>query len=123
MSKQCNRPGCPFPVFGGGYCKIHQYLRKDKKKKPIRQYSKKRSKENRTYSTQRKQFLEDKECVAKLEGCTGVATDVHHTEGRVGDGFLDVGTWKALCRNCHKIVEHNPLLAKSLGLSKSRLVK
>lgn len=119
--RTCNRPGCSFPVFGGGYCKTHQYVRKDKKKKSIRQYSKKRTKENRKYSTLRKQFLEGKECEARLEGCTGVATDVHHTEGRIGERFLDVITWKGLCRNCHQIVENNPALAKRLKLSKSRL--
>jgi len=36
--KICNKEGCENPVFGGGYCKYHQYLRTDKKKpKPIKQ--------------------------------------------------------------------------------------
>ena len=30
--KTCKKPGCDRPVFGGGYCKYHQYLRKDIKK-------------------------------------------------------------------------------------------
>lgn len=35
MSKICNKDGCSYNVFGGGYCKSHQYLRADKKQKPL----------------------------------------------------------------------------------------
>ena len=31
LCKYCNR----FPVFGGGYCKYHQYMRTDKKPKGL----------------------------------------------------------------------------------------
>ena len=34
--KICNYENCGNNVFGGGYCKFHQYLRKDKKDKPIK---------------------------------------------------------------------------------------
>lgn len=31
--KKCSADGCSYPVFGKGFCKNHQYLRKDLKKK------------------------------------------------------------------------------------------
>lgn len=39
--KDCLRESCSYPRFGGGYCKNHQYMRKDKKpsklkRKPIK---------------------------------------------------------------------------------------
>jgi hypothetical protein len=37
MPKQCNKDECVNNVWGKGYCKYHQYLRKDKnKKKPLK---------------------------------------------------------------------------------------
>lgn len=34
--KICNADNCNNPVFGGGYCKYHQYMRTDKKIKPVK---------------------------------------------------------------------------------------
>lgn len=118
--RTCERPGCTHPVFGGGYCRIHQYLRGDKEKKKIGPYSKKRQKDNRKYSELRKGFLEDKIC--EFPGCERQATDIHHARGR-GAFLLDVSTWKALCREHHTHCETHPDEAKSLGLSNSRLAK
>lgn len=40
MPKICNKEGCNYPVFSKGYCKMHQYLRTDKKKpKPLKKTS------------------------------------------------------------------------------------
>ena len=36
MPKICNSPDCNYNVFGGGYCVRHQYLRTDKKPKPLK---------------------------------------------------------------------------------------
>lgn len=86
--------------------------------------SKKKKEELSVYSKLREAFLVAKpHCEAKLVGCTGLASDVHHSKGRVGDNLLKVGTWKALCRNCHTYVELHPEEAKELGLSESRLNK
>lgn len=60
-------------------------------------------------------------CEAQLEGCTGVATEIHHSKGHLGGNMLDSTTFKALCHNCHVWVEENPIAAKQLGLSKDRL--
>lgn len=113
MGSNCNHITCE------GECRRPK---QKKLRKPVRKVSKKRAKENKKYSVLRKQFLEDKMCEAGLEGCTGVATEVHHSRGRIGDNFLDTSTWKAVCRTCHCRIEKNVLEAKEKGLSESRLL-
>ena len=49
MPKKCNKAGCNYNQFGGGFCRNHQYLRTDKKtpnlkRTPIRKVSKKKTK-------------------------------------------------------------------------------
>ena len=102
------------------YCKECWYnIEKPKSISPV---SKKRQGEMDTYSKLREAFLVVKpRCEAKLVGCTGISTDVHHKAGRVGDNYLKVGTWLAVCRSCHRFIEDNPEAAKELGLSESRL--
>lgn len=92
------------------------------KPKSIARVSPKRKTEMDEYSKRRELFLiAHPRCEANLVGCTRVATDVHHTEGRVGNNYLNMSKWKALCRHCHQWVEENPEEAKELGLSQSRL--
>jgi len=65
--KTCTHTGCSSPIFGGGYCKYHQYIRKMKgkdlyKPKPRKSYtipkeSAKRKEEKKYYS----QHLKDLE--------------------------------------------------------------
>jgi len=76
----------------------------EKKVYTIPKESAKRSKENRLYHAKRILYLTThKECEAKLEGCVGVACDVHHLW--MGSDrslhFTDETTWKAVCRACH----------------------
>lgn len=115
--KPCNHPCCP----DEGPCRK---AKPKPKRKPVKRFSKKRKRENKSYSVFRKQFLEEHpECEAKLKMCRGEATDVHHRAGRVGDNFLDTDTWLAVCRPCHLYIESHPTAAKQLGLSESRLIK
>lgn len=102
------------------YCKQCWYnIEKPKSISPV---SKKRQGEMDTYSKLREVFLVAKpSCQAKLVSCTGISTDVHHKAGRVGENYLKIGTWLAVCRSCHKWIEENPEAAKELGLSQSRL--
>lgn len=73
------------------------------------------------YSKRRTAFLViHNQCQAKLVGCTGKATDVHHKAGR-GDNHLKISTWLAVCRTCHRWIEENPDAAKELGYSETRL--
>lgn len=88
----------------------------------INKFSDKRKKQMPVYEKRRLAFLAlHKFCQAKLSGCTGFATEVHHKQGRVGDDYLNISTWLATCDSCHRWIEMNPEKAKELGLSESRL--
>lgn len=102
------------------YCKECWYS--IEKPKSIAPVSKKRQVAMDEYSKKRLAFLAlHPSCQAKLVSCTGKATDVHHKAGRVGDNYLNMNTWLAACRSCHSWIETNPVEAKELGLSESRL--
>ncbi len=102
------------------YCKQCWYdIEKPKSISPV---SAKRRVEMDEYSKRRLAFLAlHQACQAKLVGCTGPSTDVHHKAGRVGDNYLNMNTWLAVCRDCHTYIETHPEEAKELGLSESRL--
>lgn len=101
------------------YCKECWYnLEPPKKISPI---SKKMRETMDEYSKKRAAFLVVySKCQAKLVGCTGNATDVHHKAGR-GENHLNISTWMAVCRSCHSWIELNPTEAKELGYSENRL--
>jgi hypothetical protein len=102
------------------YCKECWYT--IEKPKSISPVSKKRQGEMDTYGRLRDAFITAKpRCEAKLVGCTGISTDVHHKAGRVGENYLKIGTWLAVCRSCHSWIETNPEAAKELNFSESRL--
>lgn len=77
------------------YCKECWYsIEKPKSISPV---SKKRQVEMDKYTQLRNVFLIAKPvCQAKLVGCTGTSTDVHHKAGRVGDNYLKISTWLAV---------------------------
>lgn len=112
------------------YCKECWYsIDKPKSIPPV---SKKRQGEMDKYSKLREAFLFAKPfCEAQISSynernishCTGKSTDVHHKSGRIGENYLKIGTWLAVCRNCHQWIEENPEEAKELGFSESRLNK
>jgi hypothetical protein len=101
-------------------CYIWKSFKKEKickncwnKSFPIKQISKqseKRKKENIEYSTLRKEFLlHYPECQICFDNCTNTATDIHHTYSGIdrNSHYLDVNTWKAVCRNCHTKIHNN----------------
>jgi hypothetical protein len=102
------------------YCKSCWYnIEKPKSISPV---SAKRRVEMDEYGKKREIFLIAKpNCEAKLLGCTGVSTDVHHKAGRTGENYLKISTWLSVCRSCHSFIELNPEEAKELGFSESRL--
>lgn len=123
--KICN--GCKKEKFiwgnrdGKKYCSTC-YWKSDPSSIPrIKPVSDKRRKENRIYSLERKKYLKKNPfCKARLPGCTGVATDIHHliSGSSRSKYFLEISTWKGVCRNCHDII-HNKLSAEeavNLGL-------
>ncbi|MFD2600191.1 hypothetical protein ACFSQ3_14630 [Sphingobacterium corticis] len=64
---------------------------------------------------------QNKLCKARLEGCTVWTTDVHHKKGRINNLLTDETYFLPVCRSCHQVIELNPVLAKELGFSQSRL--
>lgn len=85
----------------------------------MRRLSKKRASQENKYRTIRKKFLEQNpDCIR----CNGMATEIHHAKGRIGDLLLDTQYFKPVCRYCHHWIENHPKEAKELGLSVSRLI-
>jgi len=60
-------------------------------------------------------------CQARLSGCTGTATEIHHKAGKIGELLTNVSKFLAVCRTCHDEIEMNPDMAKEMGLSESRI--
>jgi hypothetical protein len=121
MAKICNKDDCSYPVFGGGFCKNHQYLRGKKpslKQTPIKRVSDKRKAKNILYKVERAEYLKYH---LVCEICKSRApTEIHHTySGKDRDKFfLDTSTWLAVCRMCHSNVHANPIWAREKGYLK-----
>lgn len=108
----------------GKYCRLHATLNI----KPVPEISKisdKKKELDKQYSKVRAKFLKAHPfCEAKIEGCTKVATDVHHKKGKVGEeDYLNEKYFLAVCRKCHSAIETNPAYARQQGFSLSRLSK
>lgn len=126
LVKDCKHPTC------GSTCrrqkkikKPHVLKRSPLVKKPckIKPRSDKRAEQENQYSIERVQFLKEHPICEFNESCGRESTDVHHTEGRIGDLLTDFSKCKALCRGHHVWVELHPVKSKEIGLSKSRLNK
>jgi 5-methylcytosine-specific restriction endonuclease McrA len=75
---------------------------KDKKRKKIRPLSVKRAEQNKEYLLLRKLYLQEHNyCEMKLPGCTNLANDLHHKNGRTGNLLTDISNFMAVCRSCH----------------------
>jgi hypothetical protein len=142
MLKPCTHTGCNNPRFSKGLCMAHwkpvygKHIQKapmvvNKKKvsqqlanKPISPISKAQAKRLAEYRRLRDQFMRNHPvCQARLDGCSTIASDLHHAAGRCGNNLLDTTTYIALCRNCHSYIEVHPAFAKEHGFSQSRLSK
>lgn len=120
MAKECKKLDCSNPVFGGWYCKFHQYLRTDKKSKGLKFKSDRRMEEDKLYAIKRRKFLEK---TPKCWMCyqneqnekINKTTEVHHKYRRVGAAYLDESTWIASCRSCNSRCETDPEWAYKNG--------
>ena len=72
------------------------------------------TKERRAYIKQRNKWLSGKHC--GVRGCFSMATEVHHTRGRVGKLLLDETFWLPVCSGCHDWIHKNIELARERGL-------
>jgi hypothetical protein len=121
MPKKCSVEECDQLVWGMGYCKRHQYLRTDKKQKPIAPYSSKRKEENKVYDLEARKFREDNPvCAINSPHCTHRTQGVHHKRGR-GKYLLDKSTWEPACNPCNHYVEVHHQWAIDNGHKESRL--
>lgn len=109
--KFCLVDTCNKPVFGGGYCKNHQYKRK-------------KSDKQKSYETESKLFRsEGTKCEIKSPVCVGAIQGTHHKKGRIGNNLLDKKHWMRACNPCNDYCEAHPNWAKENGFSESRLIK
>ena len=90
--------------------------------KPIKKVADKRQKQLAEYYKLREAFLKKhKECELKVDsGCTRIATEIHHEQGRWNELLLDVTKFKAGCRHCHDRVTEKSKEAIENGQSISR---
>lgn len=62
----------------------------------------------------------NKKCKLKMEGCTKIATTVHHVRGRIGEQVFVQKDWLPSCVNCNGKVEEKHAEAAAKGLKKSK---
>ena len=87
-----------------------------KAREPIKKISDKQAKINSAYSVLRLQYLKMfPHCQVRVVGCTGVATEIHHTYfgSNKRKHFLDSTTFKSICRQCHRYI-HDKMSSKEL---------
>lgn len=120
MPKICSVDGCDHRVWGKGYCARHQYLRADKKIKPVKPYSDKRRELNKLYDAEARQYRkQNPECAIKSPNCTKHTQGVHHKKGR-GKYLLEKATWLPACNPCNHYVEAHHQWAIDNGFKERR---
>lgn len=136
-SKCCKNPECK-NLFTPRYSALEKYcsyqcankMRKPKKpSNKINPLSKKRAKQNRVYSKERKIFLSKPEnSICFVSGCGKRANTIEHQKGRKGfaDDYarnnnipllLDQRFWKPCCLKHNLAFESDPELSKAYQLS------
>ena len=93
-----------------------------KEKKKIRVFSKKRLAGLKEYRIAREQYLKENP-LCMFPGCNSTEVTLHHSCGRIGAFLTDKRYFKSLCWPHHQHIEQNPVLARKLGLSYSRLTQ
>lgn len=89
---------------------------------PLRARSDKTAERDRRYAVERAAFLEERPiCEAALDGCTWVATEVHHRAGRAPSVFFRRELWLPVCHADHVWITGHPAEAFALGLSVHRI--
>ena len=94
--------------------------KQNKSSKPIKNVSDKKLIELKEYRIVRDRYLKENP-VCEFEGCGSREVELHHKKGKVGKLLVDPRYFCSLCRNHHRYIEENPILAKELGLSVDRL--
>lgn len=113
-------PTEPKPIPKKSAKKIEQEKGKPSRStaKPV---SKKQAKALREYSKISKAFLAEHEmCEIQSPECTGKATEIHHTKGRIGALLIDTKYFMASCSCCNQYVEKHDAWARENGFKKSK---
>lgn len=84
-----------------------------KKREPIRQVSKKRSRQMNQYSKKKAEFLRENEW-CQVCGMRK-ADQIHHMDGRENERLLDDTKWLAVDGVCHRYITDNPEWSKANG--------
>jgi hypothetical protein len=82
-----------------------------KAREPIKKVSDKQAKINSAYSVLRLQYLKMFPiCGVRFEGCTGVATTIHHkySGSAKRTHYNDTSTWVQACMPCHEEIHTMP---------------
>lgn len=93
-----------------------------KKRKRIPAMSQKRAKQMRVYRVLRKKFLLENplcrgcETIFPTDPTPRPATDIHHSNSRIGEQLNNTADWIQLCRTCHTWCHSFPSEARALGL-------
>ncbi len=128
MSK-CLFPTCKSHPQSNGYCVFHRIYANSTAVKVQLELPKESKKQRSIKAELKKQypiFLAkpgNKYCKVKYEGCTKIATVVHHVVDRVGEQVFNQKDWLAVCPNCNLMVETNHAKAVKDGFKKSRITK
>ena len=79
----------------------------------MRHASKKRAPQLREYSQRRKIYLAHN---PKCRVCSNRASEIHHSQGRIGSMLNNEEHWVSLCRDCHHKAHMDRRWACSHGL-------
>lgn len=139
MPKTCIT--CGGKHYAKGFCAIHYRMPSQINPKPVRvkpqvytasapvkrvaisKVADKRAKELRLYAKIAPVFkLANPYCHARLSGCTGKTTDIHHMCGRENWRLNDVPNFLPVCRNCHDKIEIDSAMAREKGFSIARTI-
>ncbi|SEG75546.1 hypothetical protein SAMN05421877_11925 [Sphingobacterium lactis] len=120
---ECNQLRLVYALKRCQQCYWKSKLKSWKKKPlkaPIRKKSKKLTQQEREYRIVKARFLSENP-VCMYPGCNSMEVTLHHAKGRIGTLLTDRRYFKSLCWPHHQHIEQNPVLARKLGLSYSRL--
>lgn len=125
INDTCEFPLCSRKVERNGFCFLHAPHfagpKPEKAKTKIAPRSEKRKQDQKEYVKIVKDMLaENPNCEVKMEGCSKIATGLHHKQKRGPKNFLNRENLIRACNNCQLFIELNSKKALASGLTVSR---
>ena len=103
-----------------GKKKVGSGIMVNKPKKNLAPVSKNMQASLAKYRRLRDKYFEENP-ICEFPACNSKKITLHHKRGRIGEFLTDKRHFCSLCQKHHRWVEENPLEAKKMGLSDSRL--